>query len=286
MHLTDERVAGVELDYLAQTLQPPCALGAFHVTGLLARSATALLFTARGPAFGETEGVLKLTGSAYAPILARELALLQEVSSRGIDGVVRPLASELVWLAVGGERADRPAAALPLPFLTGGDLPSLAARVGRTGGLGPHLALEVARPLGEALRSLLTELDRPVSHGDVRAQNVLLPAPSSSPSEAVLIDLDAARELEGTVILSAAKDPSLAADLRGLGEILTLLAGGTTTGNRPFDTLASGCLTDGHYSSMADKQLWRDLAAAEQEVARRLAGRRGLLARASGWLRR
>ncbi len=86
MHLTDEHVASAELEYLAQALQPPCALGSFHVTGLLARSATALLFTARGQAFGETEGVLKLTGSAYAPILGRELALLNEAASRDVGG--------------------------------------------------------------------------------------------------------------------------------------------------------------------------------------------------------
>jgi len=283
MHLTDEHVASAELEYLAQALQPPCALGSFHVTGLLARSATALLFTARGQAFGEIEGVLKLTGSAYAPILGRELALLNEAASRDVDGIVRPLASGLLWLPVGGERADRPAAVLLLPFLTGGDLSALVSRTARAIGLGPHLALEVARPLGEALRALLTELDRPVSHGDVRAQNVLLPSPTSSASEAVLIDLDAARELPLAALSQA--DPALTADLRGFGEILTLLAGGTRTGNRPFDTLVSGCLTDGHYASLADKQLWRDLATAEDEETRPQAGRHGLLARLSGWLR-
>lgn len=283
MHLTDERVAAAELDYLAHALQPPCQVSGFSVTGHLARSATALLLTARGAAFGaDGEGVLKITGAAYAPILGRELALLREAAAVHIDGIVRPLADDLVWLAVGGPQADRPAAALPLPFLAGGDLAALAARAGRAGSLGAALALEVARPVGEALRGLLSELDRPVTHGDVRAQNVLLPSPSSAPAELVLIDLDAAHELDPSALNSRVREPALAADVRGFGELLATLASGTTsppsTGNRPFDALVSNCLVEGHYGSLADKHLWHDLGAAEHEQARRAS------AAGRGWL--
>jgi hypothetical protein len=281
VHLTDERVASAELQYLADALVAPCQVGSFSLTGHLARSATAMLFTARGPTFGDGEGVLKITGSVYAPILARELALLREAAGASIDGIVRPLSDELVWLAVGGDRADRPAAALALPFLAGGDLAALAVRAGRSSALGPALALEIARPVGEALRGLLTELDRPVTHGDVRPQNVLVPTPSSPASDLLLIDLDAAHELEPGALTSTARLPALAADVRGFGEILCLLANGTpslpATGNRPFDTLAANCLSDGHYASIADTALWHDLASAEREQARRTAG-------AAGWL--
>jgi len=276
VHLTDERIAAAELEYLTHALVPPCQVGSFSLTGLLARSATALLFTARGGVFGDVDGVLKVTGGMYAPILARELALLREAAAASIDGIVRPLSDELVWLAVGGDRADRPAAALALPFLAGGDLATLAVRSGRSGALGAGLALEVARPVGEALRGLLTELDRPITHGDVRPQNVLLPAPSSAPAELTLIDLDAAHELDPGVVASGAPLPVLAVDVRGFGEIMALLASGSpnspTTGNRPFDSLVSACLAEGHYGSMADKQLWQDLAAAEREQARHAGG--------------
>jgi hypothetical protein len=282
VHLTDERVASAELQYLASALVPPCQVGSFSLTGLLARSTTALLFTARGPTFGNGEGVLKVTGSVYAPILARELALLREAAAATIDGIVRPLSDELVWLAVGGDRADRPAAALALPFLAGGDLAALAVRAARSSALGPGLALEMARPVGEALRGLLTELDRPVTHGDVRPQNVLLPTPSPSPSDLLLIDLDAAHELEPGALGSSARSPALAADVRGFGEILCLLASGAAnlpaTANRPFDTLAANCLSDGRYTSLADSALWRDLASAEREQARRSAAPVGWLA--------
>jgi hypothetical protein len=273
MHLTDERVAAAELDYLADALQPRCQVGAFTITGRLARSATALLVTARGGVFGADEGVLKLTGSAYAPILARELSLLREATAAGIDGIVRPLADDLLWFIAGGDRADRPVAALPLPFLGGGDLATLAARISRTGRLSAQLALDVARPVGEALRGLLTELDRPVAHGDVRPQNVLLPSPAATPADLVLIDLDAARELAAGALEGATRDAALIADVRGFGEILVLLTSGRatppTTGNRPFDNLVGACLAEGQYASMADQRLWRELAAAEHEEARR-----------------
>jgi hypothetical protein len=264
MHLTDERVAAAELDYLSDALRPPCQLGQFYLTGQLARSTTALLFTARGDLFGpESEGVLKLTGGAYAPILQRELGLLHEAASAGIDSIARSPADDVLWLAVGGQDAGRPAAALALPFLAGGDLAALAQRAGRTGALGAVLALEAARPLGEALRALLTELDRPVVHGDVRAQNVLLPTPSSAIRELVLIDMDAAHVLDGSVVAPSGDSARLLADdVRGYGEILALLAGGTRSGNRLLDRLIADC-TEQRLTSLADQRLWHLLARAE-----------------------
>jgi hypothetical protein len=281
VHLTDERIAAAELDFLAGALVPPCQVGSFSVTGHVARSATALLFTARGGVFGDVDGVLKITGGVYAPILARELALLREAAAASIDGIVRPLVDDLVWLAVGGDRADRPAAALALPFLAGGDLATLAVRAGRSSALGAKLALEVARPVGETLRGLLTELGRPVTHGDVRPQNILLPSPTSANDALTLIDLDAAHELESDALSGSSRVPALLADVRGFGEILALLASGTTnlptTGNRPFDTLVGNCLAEGQYASMADKRLWQDIASAEREQARRASGKTGVL---------
>jgi hypothetical protein len=298
VHLADERVASAELDYLAAALQPPCPLGEFTLTGHLARSATALLFTARGGVFGAAdEGVLKLTGSAYAPILRRELALLHEAAQAEIDNVIRPLSAELVWLAVGGARADRPAAALPMPFLTGGDLGALAKRAGRAGHLGSTLALEAARPIAEALRGLLGELERPIVHGDVRSWNVLLPSPNAAVGELVLIDLDAAHELDPELRPRLAHGPlpteaaaALAGDVRGFGEILALLASGVhtppTTANRAFDSLVAACLSEGsdRYTSLVDSRLWHDLAEAEQVQARLAGGRRRVWL--PGWLAR
>jgi hypothetical protein len=292
VHLADERVASAELDYLAGALQPPCSLGEFSLTGHLARSATALLFTARGGVFGaQDEGVLKLTGSAYAPILRRELALLHEAAHAEIQNMIRPLTEELVWLAVGGAHADRPAAALPMPFLTGGDLGALAKRAGRAGQLGSALALEAARPIAEALRGLLGELERPLVHGDVRSWNVLLPSPDASIGELVLIDLDAAHELEPELRARLAHGPlpteaaaALASDVHGVGEILALLASGAhtppTTANRAFDGLVAACLSEGsdQYTSMVDSRLWHDVAEAEQVQARLASGR------GRGWL--
>jgi hypothetical protein len=285
MHLTDERVAAAELDYLATALQPPCSLGPYALTGDLARSTTALLYTARGGVFGpDTEGVLKLTGSAYAPILQRELALLLEAATAGIDGIIRSLTDDLLWLSVGGESADRPAAALAMPFFSGGDLASLAQRASRTGSLGSALALEAARPLADALRALLTELERPVVHGDVRAHNVLLPTPSAATAELKLIDLDAAHELDGPV-LAPSPDAArlLAEDVRGYGEVVALLAGGASSGNRALDRLIAACTTQ-RLTSMADPGLWHMLADAER--ARDSQGGNWLGSLLHGWRRR
>ena len=56
-----ERAAVVELAQLEEVLEPPCELGPYLLTGELKRSATNILFTARGGVLGDEEGVLKLT---------------------------------------------------------------------------------------------------------------------------------------------------------------------------------------------------------------------------------
>jgi hypothetical protein len=261
----DRRAAAAELDYLVGVLEPPVQLGMFALTGHLARSATAALYTARGPLFGpDIEGVLKLTGSAFAPILERELGILSAAARADVSGVVRPLKSDLLWLAAGGDKLDRPVAALALPFLSGGDLASLVARASRVGELGPHLALQVARPLAEALRGLLIELDQPVVHGDLRAQHLLLPSPDAPLSELTLIDFDAARDT------SPAGTDADADDVRAFGELLAFVATGDArsviAGDRSFSRLVHQCV-DHIYRSMADPALWRDLAAAESHAA-------------------
>lgn len=241
----------VELDYLAAALAPPCALGPFTLTGRLARSDTALLFTARLQA---DEVVLKLTGSGLAPTLARELSLLCACADADVPNVIRPIERELVWLFAA---ADRPAAAMVLPLLRGGDLASLMGRAARSGQLGPRLALEVARPLANALRGLLCDLEQPLLHGDLRAGSVLLPLPNSSPDDLVLIDLDRAHEME----------PSAAAsELRAFASILGLLATGRgdqidkPTSNSALNRLLDRCHRV-EYQSLADHRFWRDLAA-------------------------
>jgi hypothetical protein len=277
--IVDERVAATELAYLAAALEPPADIGGYTLTGQLARSATAVLYTARGQIFGTDEGVLKVTGTAYAPILERELRLLAQAASVELDGLVRPASAQLVWLAVGGSAADRPAAALALPFLSGGDLTAVAARASRTGSLGVALALQVARPVATALRGLLRVLERPVVHGDVRPQNVVLPSPTATFAEVLLIDLDAARELEPAIADRLERPPrevaaALVEDVHGFGEILCLLTTGrgdqpptSDVAPRAFEQFVRRCLgRDGEqYRSMADEQLWHDLAAAERE---------------------
>jgi hypothetical protein len=55
----------------------------------------------------------------------------------------------------------------------------------------------------------------------------------------------------------------LAEDVRGLGDILALVAGGPSGGIGSLDTLIANCRTQ-HYTSVADARLWHDLAAAER----------------------
>jgi hypothetical protein len=257
----DERIAAAELDHLARSLRPPCQAGPYTLSGQLARSATALLYTARGPVFGGGEGVLKLTGCMYAPILDRELGLLSRCADAEIEGVVRPLVRHVVWISIGGPAADRPAAAVALPLLSGGDLSVVAARAARAGNLGPHLALEAARPVAVALGGMQTLLDPPLVHGDVRPQNVLLPTPTSEVRELQLIDLDAAREF------LAAPDAARE-DVRGFGELLCLLSTGSSdtppmTHNKAFDECVNRCVAT-RYASMRDEDLWHDLQRAEE----------------------
>jgi hypothetical protein len=243
--------AHVELDYLAAALAPPCELGPFTLTGRLARSASALLFTARDDAH---EVVLKLTGTGFARSLARELELLCACADADVPNVVRPIERDLVWLFASG---DRPAAALVLPLLSGGDLGTRMGRAARNGQLGPSLALEAARPLANALRGLLCDLEQPLLHGDLRVGNVLLPSPASPLADLALIDLDRARELEPI---------AAATEVRAFGSILCLLATGhERPGDRPlaggpFKRLLERCLK-GEYASLAERQFWRDLAA-------------------------
>jgi hypothetical protein len=241
----------VELDYLAAALVPPCTLGPFTLTGRLARSDTALLFTAHQHA---DEVVLKVTGSGFAPTLARELSLLCACADADVPNVVRPIERDLVWLFAA---ADRPAAAMVLPLLRGGDLASLLGRAARNGQLGPQLALDVARPLANALRGLLCDLEQPLLHGDLRSGSVLLPLPTSSPDELVLIDLDRAHDLEPT---------AAASELRAFASILCLLATGHDEPSaRPRRVSAFNRLLDrcrrAEYESLADRRFWRDLAA-------------------------
>jgi hypothetical protein len=265
----EERAAAVELDYLARALVPPCQVGAYALTGLLARSGTALLYTARGGVF-EGEGVLKLTGTAYAPILHRELTLLNRCALAQIAGVIVPVSPELVMVSVGDADADRLAAGIALPFLTGGDLLVVVDRAARAGQLGQRLALDLARPLATILRHLVEDLPTPVAHGDLGPGSVLLPRAGALLSEIVLIDFDAAREI--------ADDRSpLTDDVHAFGELLRLLSTGRPDRADPppdkgtFGTLVHRCrapAASGGYASLADARFWADLRAAEEAVLR------------------
>jgi hypothetical protein len=290
----DEGVGSAELELLAEDLTPPCRIGDFVLEGLISKTTTALVFVARGGAFGTGEGVLKLTGSAYAPLLERELRRLLRCREAGVAGVVRPLRDELVWLTLVGEGNedgdDRPAsvAAMLLPFLSGGDLVQwIGARAARTGYLGAQPALEIGARVGALLRGML-ELPRPLVHGDVKPQNVLLPEPGATLGELTLIDLDASSELDAlpTELSQAPRGvvQCLVSDVNGFGELLYELATGheppsegevnPETGNAAFDGLVVRCMNadvDTHaYTSLRDEALWRDLALAQAVEDRRM----------------
>ena len=272
MAAIDER-GSAELQRLTELLETPCQLGAYTLEGLICRTSTALVFVARGGVFGTGEGVMKLTGKAYAPLLDRELRLLNGCQESAVSGIVRPIRSELEWLG-------NDAAAILLPFLDGGDLVQwIGAQTTGSGRLGPHLALEVGSHVGGVLRHLL-QLPRPLVHRDVKLQNVLLAYPGAPLSDLTLIDLDVSEELDISHEEFASAPPavaeSLVGDVRGFGELLFDVATGHDpptqgapnphTGNAAFDALVEKCLTsvaDGPgYVSLADAELWRDLNAA------------------------
>jgi serine/threonine protein kinase len=283
----DERVGSAELEHLAESLATPCRLGDYVLEGLICKTSTALVFVARGGAFGADEGVMKVTGNEYARLLKRELRLLNWCQEAEIDGIVRPVQSELEWMGVEGNRPQS-AAAILLPFLGGGDLVQwIGAHANHGGHLGPHLALEVGGHVGGVLRNLL-QLPKPLVHRDVKLQNVLLPYPGAPLNELTLIDLDVSEELDIRLedFASAPADVAerLVADVRGFGELLFDLATGRDppidgepnprTGNPHFDSLVEHCLTsqpDGRgYTCLADDVLWRDIEkAVEVEEATR-----------------
>jgi hypothetical protein len=287
MVAVDVRVGSAELEQLAERLATPCRLGEYFLEGLICKTSTALVFVARGGAFGADEGVLKLTGREYARLLKRELRLLNWCQEAEIDGIVRPVQSELEWIGLKGSPSES-AAAILLPFLGGGDLVQWIGAHAHDGGhLGAHLALEVGEHVGGVLRNLL-QLPRPLVHRDVKLQNVLLPYPGAPLNELTLIDLDVSEELDIPLedFASAPADVAerLVADVRGFGELLFDLATGRDpptegapnprTGNSSFDSLVEHCLTsqpDGHgYTCLADDGLWRDMEkAVEVEQATR-----------------
>jgi hypothetical protein len=269
----DGRVGSAELERLAGRLATPCRLGEYVLEGLICRTATALVFVARGGVFGADEGVLKLTGKAYSPLLDRELQLLNWCREADVKSIVRPVRPELEWLG-------NDAAAMLLPFLDGGDLVQwIAARSTRSATPGSYAALEVGEHIGGVLRTLL-QLPKPLVHRDVKPQNVLFAYPGAPLTGLTLIDLDVSEELEISPEAFGSAPPeiaeSLVGDVRGFGELLFDVATGHDppgqgapnphTGNRAFDALVEKCLTsmaDGPgYVSLADTALWLDLEAA------------------------
>jgi hypothetical protein len=280
----DGRSEQVELDRLQDVLDPPARIASYRLTGLVARTDTALVYTAYGGVFGTDEGILKLTTRGYAPLLVRELQLLVRCADADVDGLIRPsIATPLRLSAPSPMNVE--AMAMALPFYRGGNLIDVIARRARRAGLGTGFALAVGVTLGSTLRGLLA-LPRPLVHGDVRAQNVLLPSPEADLAQLTLIDLDTARELAGPLPEIAA-DPraadALAGDVRGFGELLYELSSGresaatpgvSTTGNVAFDALMLQCLSSapdarGSYVCLADEALWRDVQKALDAEARR-----------------
>lgn len=277
--LVNERAGSAELDRLAETLRPPCRLGDFTLEGLIVRTSTALVFIARDS--GGAECVLKATGQTYAPVLSRELDLLQACAAANVAGVVRPLSEALLAI----ETDAGPAIALQLPFLAGGDLVQwIGAHATRTGRLGAAPALQIGELVGAMLRDLL-QLPRPIVHGDVKPQNVLLPRPDAPLVELTLIDFDASARLEAPPSTNPSPPVArqLVSDVNGFGELLFMLATGRepppdedpspATGNTAFDALVERCITAEPgargYALMAGDGLWRDLEQAKRVERRR-----------------
>src|SRR5579859_1538065 len=124
MHLA-AREGQVGLDRLQDALEPPCRIGGYHLAGLVARTETALVYVGSGGVFGRTEGILKLTSHAYAPLLERELAILVRCEEAEVDGVIRPRSRVPVQLQLQLPRSKGLSAlAVALPFCSGGNLVS------------------------------------------------------------------------------------------------------------------------------------------------------------------
>lgn len=272
----------VGLDRLQDGLQPPCRIGDYELTGLVARTETTLVYLAFGGVFGNDEGILKLTSPDYAPLLQRELAILVRCEEAEVDGVIRPCSTSPLLLEL-GEPAALSAVALALPFCSGGNLVNVMASRGSRG-LGSGFAIDVGVNVGGILSGLLA-LRRPLVHGDVRAENVLLPAPAADLSQLLLTDFDAARELADAlpeVVADRESASALAGDVRGFGELLYQAATGhesadqptLLTGNRSFDALVLKCLSstpevDDSFVCLADPALWRELQKAIELESRR-----------------
>jgi hypothetical protein len=286
--IDEQRRAGaVELEQLAEKLAPPCQLGSYVLEGLISRTSTALIFAARGGVFGEHEGVLKLTGKTYGPLLQRELRLLMRCRAAGITGVVRPIGDDLETIDLNDESDANCVVALLLPFLSGGDLVQwIGMRTGGASRLGASLALDVGEHVATVIKELLC-LPQPIVYGDVKPQNVLVPRSAAPIAEMTLIDLDASRELETPLLeldtQSRELRQLLVDDVNAFGELLYNLATGREppaegeptpgSGNRVFDAFVVKCLTSeinsAGYISLADNALWRDLEQARNFDSRR-----------------
>ncbi|HEX2517838.1 MAG TPA: hypothetical protein VH257_24260, partial [Chloroflexota bacterium] len=96
----DVHAGAVELEGLAARLIPPCPSGPYTLTGRVARTSNALVFAATGGACGEGEGILKLTGNQFGPLLERELRLLVRCRDEGVEGVIRPLSDTPIHLSL------------------------------------------------------------------------------------------------------------------------------------------------------------------------------------------
>lgn len=256
-----------DLDELAELLQSPCQLGDHLLEGLIARTATALIFIAHG------DVVVKLTVARYAPLLERELTLLKVCKAAALEGVVGPVRDELEWIVIPGWGR---VATMLLPLLEGGDLVQwIGSRNTRHLPLGSGCALEIGTVVGGVLRSMLC-LPRPIVYGDVKPQNVLLPRPDAPLSQLTLIDFDAAHEIDPPGELSPEVERDLMGDVNSFGELLFTVATGheppaegepnPRTGNPAFDSLVVRCVTSEigapGYRSMTDESLWDDFARA------------------------
>lgn len=253
-----ERASIVELAQLAEVFGPPRALGPYLLTGLLASSSSALIYTAtRGP-FDVGEGVLKLTTSHHAARLRAELERLVRCADAGVSGVIRPARRELDWLPV-PELMDAHVAVMALPFLSGGDLYA----VRRARGPSQGLAREVALRLAATLRHLL-ELEEPMVHGTLTPRSVVLPSPGADLSELTLIDFGAAHDLRD--VPPGDMRDLCGAEVAAFGSILLTL---TQDSPGRLTEFARAC-SSARYASMADRRLWRALEQATSSGGRRL----------------